>query len=53
MENRQLDLCRYRIDKAKDDLKVSKLNLENKSFSQSINRSYYSMFHTVRALFAL
>jgi uncharacterized protein (UPF0332 family) len=25
-------------------------NLEDKSFSQSINRSYYSMFHAVRAL---
>ena len=53
MENRQLDLCRYRLDKAKDDLRVSKSNLENKNFSQSINRSYYSMFHAVRAVLAL
>lgn len=53
MEKRQLDLCRYRLDKAKDDLGVSKENLENKRFSQSINRSYYSMFHAVRALLAL
>jgi len=53
MEKRQLDLCRYRLDKAKDDLRVSQSNLENKSFSQSINRSYYSMFHAVRALLAL
>jgi uncharacterized protein (UPF0332 family) len=41
------------MEKAKDDLGVSKLNLENKKFSQSINRSYYSMFHAVRALLAL
>ena len=53
MEKRQLDLCRYRLDKAKDDHRVSKSNLENKNFSQSINRSYYSMFHAVRALLAL
>lgn len=53
IEKRQLDLCRYRLDKAKDDLGVSKSNLENKNFSQSINRSYYSMFHAARALFAL
>lgn len=53
MEKRQLDLCRYRLEKAKDDLRVSQANLEDKSFSQSINRSYYSMFHAVRALLAL
>jgi uncharacterized protein (UPF0332 family) len=53
MGKRQLDLCRYRLDKAKDDLGTSELNLENKKFSQSINRSYYSMFHAVRALLAL
>lgn len=53
MEKRQLDLCRYRLEKAKDDLRVSESNMENKSFSQSINRSYYSMFHAVRALLAL
>ncbi|MCK5057308.1 MAG: HEPN domain-containing protein [Candidatus Aminicenantes bacterium] len=53
MDKRQLDLSRYRMEKAKTDLSTSKLNLENKKFSQSINRSYYSMFHAVRALLAL
>jgi uncharacterized protein (UPF0332 family) len=53
MEKRQLDLSRYRLDKAKDDLGISELNLKNKGFSQSINRSYYSMFHAARALLAL
>jgi uncharacterized protein (UPF0332 family) len=53
MEKRQLDLYRYRLDKAKDDFGVAKSNLENKNFSQSINRSYYSIFHAVRALLAL
>jgi uncharacterized protein (UPF0332 family) len=53
MEERQRDLSRYRMEKAKDDLGVSKLNLDNKKFSQSINRSYYSMFHAARALLAL
>jgi uncharacterized protein (UPF0332 family) len=53
MEKRQLDLSRYRMEKAKSDLSISKLNLENKGFAQSINRSYYSMFHAVRALLAL
>lgn len=53
MEKRQLDLSRYRMEKAKEDLDSSKLNLENKKFSPSINRSYYAMFHAVRALLAL
>ena len=53
MGKRQRDLSRYRIEKAKDDLGVSKLNLDNGKFSQSINRSYYAMFHAARALLAL
>lgn len=53
MEKRQLDLSHYRMEKAREDLSSSKLNLDNKKFSTSINRSYYSMFHAVRALFAL
>ncbi len=53
MEERRLDLSKYRLEKAKDDLSVAKLNLDNKKFSQSINRSYYSIFHAVRAILAL
>ncbi|MCP5107131.1 MAG: HEPN domain-containing protein [bacterium] len=53
MGKRQLDLSHYRMEKAKEDLSSSKLNLDDKKFSPSINRSYYAMFHAVRALFAL
>lgn len=53
MEETRLDLSNYRMEKAKDDLSVSKLTLENKKYSQSINRPYYSMFHAIRALLAL
>ncbi len=53
MDQRQLDLSRYRLEKARDDLNVSQLTFDNNNFSQSINRSYYSMFHTLRALLAL
>lgn len=53
MEKEQLDLSKYRLEKANDDLAVSRLNLDNKKYSQSINRSYYAMFHAVRALLAL
>jgi uncharacterized protein (UPF0332 family) len=53
MEQRQLDLSAYRIVKAKDDLETAEMNLKENKLSQSINRSYYAMFHSVRALLAL
>ncbi len=53
MENRLHDLSKYRLEKAKEDLEASELMLKNGKFSQSINRSYYAIFHAVRALLAL
>lgn len=53
MEKRQLDLSNYRMEKAKDELDTADLMFKNNKFSQSINRSYYAMFHAVRALLAL
>lgn len=53
MEKRLLDLSAYRLEKAADDLDTADLMFKNNKLSQSINRSYYSMFHAVRALLAL
>lgn len=39
MENRTLDLSKYRMERAKDDLETSELMLKNEKYSQSINRS--------------
>lgn len=44
-------LSRYRIERAKEDLEASKILLENNLFAQSLNRSYYAIFHSVRAVF--
>jgi len=52
MDNMIIDLAMYRIEKAKDDLEASKIMLENNLFAQSLNRSYYSIFHAVRAILA-
>jgi uncharacterized protein (UPF0332 family) len=41
------------LEKAKEDLVVSKNTLEEKHLSASVNRSYYAMFHATRALLAL
>ncbi len=41
------------MQRAKDDLESSRLLFENKKLAQSINRSYYSIFHATRALLAM
>jgi HEPN domain. len=46
------ELALYRIEKAKMDLEASKILLDNGLYSQSLNRSYYSIFHAVRAVLA-
>ncbi|MCX7695713.1 MAG: HEPN domain-containing protein [Caloramator sp.] len=43
----------YRLEKAKEDLKSAKVNLDNGLFKASINRSYYSIFHAIRAVNSL
>ncbi len=52
MDNMILELAKYRLEKAKDDFEASKILLENGLFSQSLNRSYYSIFHAVRSILA-
>ncbi|WMM24206.1 HEPN domain-containing protein [Tissierella sp. MB52-C2] len=51
MDNKNIrDLSTYRLIKSKEDLEASELLYDNNLFSQSLNRSYYSIFHSVRAL---
>lgn len=45
-------LSKYRLEKSKQDLNSAIINYENNYLSQSLNRSYYSIFHAVRALLA-
>ena len=53
MENRLSDLSKYRMEKAKEYLEASELMFKNGKFSQSLNRSYYAIFHAVRVLLAI
>lgn len=52
MDDKIKSLAGYRLEKAKTDLESSQLLFTNKFYSQSLNRSYYSIFHAVRALLA-
>lgn len=50
---KKIELANYRIEKAKETLGAAKLNFESGFYLDSVNRSYYSIFHAARALLAL
>ena len=53
MEGSVMDLAKYRLARAKEDLETAADNLENGKFRASVNRSYYAIFHSIRAITAL
>lgn len=52
MDNMIFELVKYRVEKSKNDFEASKILSENGLFAQSLNRSYYSIFHAVRSILA-
>ena len=46
-------LSAHRFSRAKEELQTAELLLRNSNFRSSINRSYYSIFHAIRAVNAL
>jgi len=53
MESRLIDLSKYRYEAALDDLETARNNLRDGKLKQAVNRSYYAIFHTLRAVTAL
>ena len=47
------ELSAHRFHRATEELATAQLLLKNKMFRPSINRSYYSIFHAIRAVNAL
>lgn len=47
------DLCLYRIQTAKDNLKSARILLEAEEYKSANNRSYYAIFHAVNAVHGL
>lgn len=47
------ELSVYRIETARETLETAKLLYENARYKDSINRSYYTIFHSMRAILAL
>jgi len=47
------DLASYRLDQAKEFLRDAETNKNNGSLKTAANRSYYCIFHAMRAVLAL
>jgi len=52
-ENAAAALAARRLEKARETLKAAELTLVHELYDDSANRSYYAVFHAVRALLAL
>ena len=50
MEGSVVDLSKYRFDKAKDNLETAKVLFGLGKLEDSINRSYYAIFHAMRSV---
>ena len=48
-----LSLSKYRIAKAEEFLKNAILDYDNQKYFGAVNRSYYAIFHSLRAVLAL
>lgn len=53
MESSMIQLSQYRLSRAKEVFHDAETLLNQKSFASSVNRSYYAIFHTLRAVTAL
>lgn len=47
------DLCKYRIDVAKQDLNSAQLLFTNSDYRGANNRAYYAIYHAISAVHAL
>lgn len=53
MEGSLIDLSKYRLDTALENLEDAKLLFTENKYKSAVNRSYYAVFHCLRAILAL
>ena len=53
MDGSMKDISKYRLDRAKEDLERARRKFEEGDYVLAANRSYYSIFHAMRAVNAL
>ena len=51
-EGNIFDLARHRLDVAKEDLETAISNLKEEHYRAANNRAYYSIYHSICAVFA-
>jgi len=50
MNEQTIELAKYRIEKAREELQAAKLLIEKDFIKASLSSSYYSIFHSARTL---
>lgn len=50
MDEQTIELAKYRIEKAREELQAAKYLFEKEIIKSSLSSSYYSIFHSARAL---
>lgn len=53
LDKKRCDLCKYRLEQARESLKASEIMLNNDMLRDSINRSYYAAFYAIKAVLAI
>ena len=53
MESSIVDLSKYRYQRSRENLRDAWILLDARSYKSSVNRSYYAIFHCLRAVTAL
>jgi uncharacterized protein (UPF0332 family) len=53
LKNQRIELSIYRLTKAEECIKAGNSLLSDSLYTHSVNRSYYAIFHTIRALLAM
>lgn len=53
MNDKERDLCVYRIQDAVDTLEAARLCFQNSFYKDTINRCYYAAFYAVKAVLAM
>lgn len=51
-DNEKKTLSKIRLEHAKECIRTARLNFENNDYRASVNRSYYAIFHAIRAVLA-
>ena len=50
MQPNERNLSKYRLERAEEDIKTARINIENGLYKGAVNRSYYAIFHAIRAV---